>query len=164
VHPQASPRISILLKLQLLLKINPKRSNLFVHLSSSWSHPGGRNLPTASLFMGKKWESSSRLDNSFFVKLFLAIHAHASWTNSAPSSATPIATTIVEPVTNFETWSFHASREALIPHAIGDGESVSKRLDRGLVCVAAGAIIFYALLILECTIGIIRTIKNLLNM
>jgi hypothetical protein len=70
---------------------------------------------------------------------------------------------IVEHVTSHETWFFHAPIAVLIPHSIGDDESMTERLKRYLAYVGIGALIFYSVLILECTIGIKQSIKKLIN-
>lgn len=60
----------------------------------------------------------------------------------------------VDHVTKLEKWSARAWSAALAGSSLGKNEDVSNRLDSRLKVVAIGAIIFYALCILEFTIGI----------
>lgn len=64
-----------------------------------------------------------------------------SWTNSTPSSTTPIATAIVDHPTNVEKWFALACIASLIGHPSDGSESISDQLDRHLLDVAIGAII-----------------------
>jgi hypothetical protein len=143
-------------------KINPIPPRNFPHPSNFLSHFGWREFSTNSP-AGNILATALRSARCLFLDNFCEMYEPTAWMNSGTSSATPIHTRIVDDVTESEAWCFHTSYAALIGQSPGGTEIISAKLRCGLFRVTVGAIIFYVLLILECTIGIISSIKKLFS-
>src|SRR6266852_3631444 len=137
--------------------IIPNRRQCFTHLG--WSICDSFSafiLPT-----GKTVERLSHSARSRPSRRFRLIHATESWITSISSNTTPTATIATDHEDKWEKWSIFPCIESLTGSFDSHRESASDFFNRRLRAIAFGAIIFYALCILEFTIGIKKSINKL---
>ncbi len=144
----------------------PPTTSIIPILRSSFTHFGSSkcgcvvclNSPTGSIS-----DSSINWTQSRLFRLLRFPHSTIAWTISIPSRVTPIATAAVANATKLEKWRTFASSTALIGSSTGENENISEWLDRQLLRIAIGAVIFYIFCIWEFSIGIKKSIKLFLN-